>query len=251
MSHLAKMRESRRTLNSVLLKFRTAISPKRKQFFSFFEGEEDIVFYSKLIKKHTPSDVENHFIICDGKKGVLDVRDLLAKRFPQILNVSFFVDKDHDEYVGNTRAISNDTFVTCQYSIENYLCSRSVINHFLTEHILLAEDELISTETINSFENSYKIFEDKMRPLSAMIIALRRRRATTNLNNLVLKNLFKFDKNLNLIPQTKRSSTLIRQITNDKKGASYAEVAPINRDLKLKHAKTFIRGKYDLWFLIE
>lgn len=111
----AAPKSSQAKLNIFLLSFQ----PQGQAMAIFLEGRDD----PSLIRVNVQQFAEQkalsvETIILGNKKEVLNAYDYLGKRFPNNPRIMFFVDKDHDDLLGETRGITTQQglFVTQHYS---------------------------------------------------------------------------------------------------------------------------------------
>jgi len=119
---------------------------------------------------------------------------------------------------------------------------------FLLNHALIVQVELITRQ----FKaNQYLTFISVLTPLMAVVIYLRKNGYVVNLENLKLKKLIKIRDDLTLEPQPKRLVKLLKDITVEEVKFDCPELRSIYTATKSMDHKSVIRGKYDLWFILE
>ncbi|MEL6580070.1 MAG: DUF4435 domain-containing protein [Cyanobacteria bacterium J06621_12] len=127
--------------------------------------------------------------VLENKKEVIETWKLFGTRFPNNPRLCFFVDKDHDDFLGKVEGTNtkDNLFVTEYYSIENYLATTEVIKAVLND--LWGIDSL---ETIKAactdFETFQKAYRNAFLPLMAWWLAARK----YALNKKVNKNNLSF-----------------------------------------------------------
>lgn len=96
-----------------------------------FEGDDDKTVYYQWINKICPELNQNYEPFpCGGKDQVLGLKDVIDRDLNGIgENIYFFVDRDFDDL--KSHEPSPNIFMTCQYSIENYLVTTEVVEEIL------------------------------------------------------------------------------------------------------------------------
>lgn len=141
MSYLETLRKRRKIPAAVWHQVRTSLGTGKFDFYAAFEGEEDEVFYSRFLNERFP-DKTFRPVICDGKGGVLALHDKVVETHGSPRNVFFFVDSDHDRFLGADNYPAQ-TFSTCGYSVENYIYNADTVLSGIKKHFLLNKaDEL-------------------------------------------------------------------------------------------------------------
>lgn len=97
-----------------------------------FEGDLDKGAYFQWARR-LRSDLVYEPFPCGGKRHVLEFREMLKRdRGGLATRVYFFIDRDFDEFRGFDPDPAT-TFATDQYSIENYLVTREVLEELLKD----------------------------------------------------------------------------------------------------------------------
>jgi hypothetical protein len=124
---LDKRRESS---TAVFHRFRTGVKD-RTTLHLFVEGYEDITFYSRAIADMKGLfGVESVVHMCFGKKHMDEVLEMFEQSPFRKHNVLFIRDSDFDRFLGRLPE-SDHLFVTCGYSVENYVCTESALERFI------------------------------------------------------------------------------------------------------------------------
>jgi hypothetical protein len=124
--HLRKGLESSSIIKTRFINFRS----KYPDVVVFaLEGDDDKIVYAQWVKQIRP-DLAYEPFPCGGKKTVRNLKNSLYADLNGLKeNVYFFVDKDFDELEGFIN--SDAVFMTCKYSIENYLVSIDILDDIL------------------------------------------------------------------------------------------------------------------------
>ncbi|UFX42102.1 DUF4435 domain-containing protein [Bradyrhizobium sp. 41S5] len=97
-----------------------------------FEGDLDKGAYFQWVKR-LRSDLVYEPFPCGGKRQVLEFREMLRRDLGGLAaRVYFFIDRDFDDFRGFDPDPAT-TFATDQYSVENYLVTREVLEELLKD----------------------------------------------------------------------------------------------------------------------
>jgi hypothetical protein len=262
MSLVDKLRQQRQTPRALWLQFATAYDSKRYTLYIFFEGKTDSAYYLPELRRRRKQREIIQFI-CDGKDGVIAAYNdkRIRKKISNWKNVLFFVDKDWDDLLNITKIPQSDSFfVTKYYSFENYLVGFETVEMFWTDFYKLPQNVEL-TQVIQNFQHGYSVFVKLIRPIMAWAIAQKkkeqelaiiqnRKEKGFNLNNVNLNNVFELDSDLE--PLKKQNAW-----RNIKKACAFnhkLNLVDLKKELKkLKNLepKIYIRGKFELWYLIN
>jgi hypothetical protein len=117
--------------------------------FLFVEGEDDLYFYPQNAK-NIFSNKQVLALSCDGKKGVIEVHEILSDEINDNVIAGFFVDRDFDEQSNNS--VSDKVYITPSYSVENLVYNESTFIN-----LLIGRFGLIPTD--NEYLNCLSLFE--------------------------------------------------------------------------------------------
>lgn len=191
MSYLETLRERRKTPVSAWHKLRTSISTKKFDFYAAFEGEEDEEFYSDFLERRFPGK-RFRPVICDGKGGVLALHGEVVEAYGSPRNVFFFVDSDHDRFLGEDKYPSQ-TFSTCGYAIENYVYDPEVVLAGIKKYFQLNMADELCGEIRAAFERDRQVFEARTKSVMSYVVALRANDYSPSLDKIDLNSLFKLE----------------------------------------------------------
>lgn len=241
---------SQAKLNTFLLSFQ----PQGQVIAIFLEGRDD----PSLIRVNVQQFAEQkalsvETIILGNKKEVLNAYDYLGKRFPNNRRIMFFVDKDHDDLLGETRGITTQQglFVTQHYSIENYLVSEPAIAAILTDFGGLdssSEAIAIACQKFNQFQQDYR---QVFLPWMAWLLAARRLGEKPNNNNIKLQILtvdINYQITLNWQPDI---FAHLGRVCHVNIQPDPRTIDSTIRELEALPTKVWLRGKQELWCLIK
>jgi len=216
----------------------------------FFEGHDEESFLSNFIEPRIPSGVALFRYTCGGKEGVLNARAELSTLVQGEDNRWFFVDRDYDDFLG--RAHPDDVYVTRYYSIENEMVSEPVVVRYLRD-LMGVDDHEIETLVIDRFREALEGLHAATATLSAWIIEARLAGQRLRLSDGSLASLVTLSEELEV---TRRRGPANRSVFAEKVGGSTAGTW---RDVRARrtqlrdeyHPKQYLRGKYELWFMVH
>jgi len=234
--------------------FLSSFQPQGQAIAIFLEGRDD----PSLIRVNVQQFAEQKAlsvksIMLGNKKEVLNAYDYLGKRFPNNPRIMFFVDKDHDDLLGETRGITTQQclFVTQHYSIENYLVSETAMATILTDCWGLdsSSDAIrIACQEFHKFQQDYRqVFLEWM----AWLLAARRLGEKPNNNNIKLQILtvdINYQITLNWQPDI---FAHLGRVCNVNIQPDPRTIDSTIRELEALPTKVWLRGKQELWCLIK
>lgn len=247
-SRLAEMREKREEAVVGFRKFLLLYPECKGRPVCFVEGE-DAKYYSIRIKQNCDNTTPV-FIVCNGKKGVIEaiekIKDLQKY---QDLKLFAFVDSDFDDAINKPYI-----YETPCYSIENFYTS-----HVALSEILFHEFKLDPIDDMDDFSLCMKLyvarqqeFHDAISLLNAWIACQTQNGAVSSQLNLknndkkVMKNFI--DIRLDQVTKNYEYDTIIDTF-------SHAEIIPLEEVLKMEGElmldtpQKVYRGKYEIEFL--
>jgi hypothetical protein len=155
-----------------------------------FEGPEDYPYYDTIISR-VNENFEYAPFIANGKDQVLGLRKILSERngTPDA-KVAFFIDHDFDGY--KTYSPAGNTYCTDGYSIENNLCSTTILSKLLSVEYMCvkAGDTSRIDPIITKIEDRLQEFHSSMHEANlAIFIARKTGIKLRNIQNLITKYL--------------------------------------------------------------
>ncbi|MDF2931342.1 MAG: hypothetical protein K0R36_673 [Chryseobacterium sp.] len=241
----------------------------------FTEDDDDYEFYRTSINK-IYTDYKHHKYLMKGKSNLLEVYKLIDWTRYSKSKLLFFADKDYDDIVGVRMILEPNMFYTKYYSIENYLVTEEVFLIILDRFYVNDITEELQKKLLDLYRNSYEKFIIKLRTLTWFILIdrLSSKKAVLEgikLQHLIYFNMMQFfEKKLvtkEMYERIMRSDdnlrklqirhTTLKDILVNNCGAVKSEYHFENimhtRELimPISNHKFFLRGKYDLWFLLE
>ena len=141
--------------------FLASFDPNGSEVGIFLEGRDDPSFIRVHIKKEAKSKgLSIVMTVLGNKKEVIENWKYFEARFPDNPRLCFFVDKDHDDLLGEDEGTNTkgSLFVTKYYSIENYLVTTEAIKAVFNDLWGIDSSETIEAACtkFNSFQQAYR-----------------------------------------------------------------------------------------------
>jgi hypothetical protein len=246
MSYLETLRQRRKTPISAWHKLRTSLGTKKFDFYVAFEGEEDEEFFSIFLENRFPGK-KFRPVICDGKGGVLALHSEVVKAYGSPQNVFFFLDADHDRFIGADEYPSQ-TFSTCGYAVENYIYDSDVVMSGVKKYFSLNGSDPLFDEIRDAFERDIRIFEEQSKSVMSYVIALRANDCDPNLDDINLHMICNLEDS-GLKSKNRVCGRLLEAAGVD--AIHYSEFAKYFRVVRTFHPHIFIRGKLVSQFVVN
>lgn len=243
----------------------------------FVENDDDFEFYRSCVM-HVYYEYKLFCYSMEGKQNVKDAYEIIDIDGYESGRVLFFVDKDYDDILGIHQIVASNFFYTNHYSIENYLVTEEVFSIILDRYYVNTINDNLKDKLLKIFRESYNSFVIKIRTFTWFILIDREKSKKAILDNFKLdifihleKMVFyekkliptvRYDNIMQIDERRKKEKNFIRQysikdVLSLKCDADPAQFTFANimdkRELlsTISNHKSFIRGKYDLWFLLE
>ena len=231
----------------VLHQFKILYDPDLDSFHFFFEGEEDSLFYMPEARRRIEGK-DVYLYDCGGKKNVINVRDSLNADEYITENCLYFVDRDFDDLLECQVFVDESTYITDNYSIENDISCIYTVEVILLDllHVSRANPEF---ESILAFvKQAFDLFYIEVRSLIAWILAAKQDGCSPNLNNtLGLKGILSFSDGKPILSSAGFAEFKRKVVVNGRL-PSLSAVIRWHRCLVPLAPKTWLRGKYEIWF---
>lgn len=167
---------------AVYHRFRTRVLEEGVAYV-FVEGYEDKEFYAKAFHDQgRPAEC----LICFGKKNLDKILREFEKSPVVRVPVLFIRDSDFDKFLGCAPSAEN-LFLTCGYSVENYVCTTNPISRFLRERMGIDSTEVDIVEKVSQIESLLGEMNDWLRPLYARVFEAIERGMAFDLNALEIE----------------------------------------------------------------
>lgn len=246
----AAPKSSQAKLNTFLLSFQ----PQGKAIAIFLEGRDDPSFIRVNVQRFAEQKgLSVETIILGNKKEVLNAYDYLEKRFPNHPKIMFFVDKDHDDLIGENRGTKTEQglFVTQYYSLENYLVSETAIAAILTDFWGWDSSNKAIAIACQKFDQFQQDYPQVFLPLMAWLLATRRLGEKPNINNIQISILtidINYKMMLNCEPDIYTYLGIVCHVNIQPDPMTIDSTI---RELEALPTKVWLRGKQELWCLIR
>ncbi len=147
-------------------------------------------------------------------------------------------------------------YVTDKYSIENSIANRGACRRILTEVFGFSEVSHEEMDKVcDQFEAELETFFVAMIPLMAHILFWRRGGAKANLNDISLSKILSVQAGALVVDRSAAGETARTQYIHKSVGIVYDPTVDISTEQaefgKVSAYRSFVRGKYVMWFLIE
>lgn len=251
-AHAQAMQSTATIYHEFLLRYK----PNERLVYGLVEGKEDPMFYRGLIEQALPKDWDVELIPAGNRDAVLNAyNDFDWNRFsPQ--SICFFVDRDLTEFIGRKAPDLKNLYVTDDYSIESELAKFSVFRRVIEEVYNINDLRPEDMDKIRVlFEENTAAFRAALSAVMAQIIIWRRAGKRPNLNDIRVKDYFKFDSGrLRLLDDFVDWEARVKHAADclGLSASNAADIATCEREFREKEGlERFVRGKYYLWFFLE
>lgn len=254
MSLIDDLRAARGGAASAYHEFLLDYKPNLPSMYCFFEGQDDPSFYLNFISRQISKAIRICIYRCKNKSAVYESYRRISIQNTKPGECLFFVDKDLSEFTGEIYPASQQIFVTSCYSIENYLVSVEMLKRIWIElfHFRFPSGEF--DVLAHKFEVAQAKFYRFLLVTMAWSIYLRRAGIPSNLNGLDLCKLFQFNSDMNIewkISLRNAQSTLEKLCQTKTPSGAGKQIRAIAKMLLKVQPKLYIRGKFELWFLVQ
>lgn len=246
MSYLETLRARRKTPVSAWHKLRTSLATSKFDFYVAFEGEEDEEFYTGFLAKRFPGK-KFRPVICDGKGGVLALYSEVVKNYGTPRNVFFFVDSDHDRFLGE-HDYPPHFFSTCGYAVENYIYDSEVVLTGIKKYFHLNSADQLCNDIRAAFEIDRQVFEDRAKSIMSYVVALRVSDQHPSLDKVDLNLIFRLE-NSGLKRRRIDCAGLLAAI--EVEALVTSEVFRHARQLRDTDPNVYLRGKLVAQFVVN
>ena len=251
MSFVEKLREARSSSSAILQEFWTNYDPNLPRVHAFVEGDDDQVFYRIVLQARTANTQRLYIYRCQGKERVYEVFRKITDRLPSCKGILFFVDKDLDDIIGRPWPTDPRIFVTDVYSVENYLVSRQTFTQLMQDFVQFRGVNFDLEVLAAHFERELNNFYRRILPLMALVVLLRRLGHRPYLNDVQLGQIFGFSADSAVCSKQGTRLAYLSRVCRIPGPIRVHRLREVARELKRLPPKRFVRGKSELWFLVE
>lgn len=223
--------------------------------FLFFEGAEDPTFFIGFVLARLDGR-EYHEFVCNGRQGVIKVNELCSRDGRAFDRSLYFIDKDHCDLMSPEEVLPSRTFQTDCYSFENYLVCKQSFRRFWTERLHLHSGDSRYDSYQLLFERLHQSFFQRMHFLMAIILIGRGIDkwpvAKLNLNNVNFEKVLSIDLSAERVHWVSSGGQNFLAASNmtasgvTVRGDAIRSV--VRKYLRGREPKSYVRGKYELWF---
>lgn len=256
MSFLDDINKRRESINTIIHRQKLNIKSGVRALHIFVEGNDDRTFYGTFVRLVAGDRYKIHYYKCENKKAVLSATEFIkdSKNNYDL----FFVDRDLSDFLGEAHPVDERLYITAYYAIESYLVRSEVVRIYLQE-TLWYDDSILEEDILTEIEAEFKYqldsFRRYMMPVMAWIITLRKLGERPELDNIKPKDMFFFTEKLEI--KLKNDFCPRRRIQYLRKSCSttlmpnhISLLKQTVRELKSTPPEQFMRGKYDMWFVV-
>ena len=236
--------------------FLTRYSKTRKIVYGFVEGRDDPCFYRGFIDYFLVDDWSVELWPAGNRKQVLDIHNEIDwSRFPKN-RICFFVDKDLSILIPERLTRDENIYVTDMYSIENSIVDSQTVKRVLGEVFGFSKARHSEMDGVGSyFEDQLERFLVAMIPVMAQILRWRRTKADANLSDIKLESLLVVEAGSVKIDDSAVGMRAAREYIHLATKCDFVQSDDISHEIREFHAnshhRSFVRGKYVLWFMVE
>lgn len=254
---LDELRASRSEPAAIHQRFRLEYDERSDNIYAFFESLDDWQFYRAPIISRAQAARINVYL-CGNKDGVWSAYTF-AERRSTLKNVVCFVDKDLDDFCAEALPVKDRIYVTQCYSIENHLCTRSAIDIFLNVVVGLPDTHPTREAILKEFEESLSEFQGILLPVFAWAIASRCKgmkivfdNVGPDLSSCLEYEGFRIKEKQDICEFFRGRCRGGRSESSDEDSlVNDSEVTQWKDALRSRDPKTWVRGKYELWFTLR
>jgi hypothetical protein len=250
MSFLDNLRALRNAPQSVWMEFIGAYRGSSFDIYLFFEGKDDFSFYQPFIRQYWGHRGNILGFNCEGKDEVIAIIPRVKQKLDYEWRGLFFLDKDLDDYCCVSRPADCFVYETEWYAIENFIASSSTLTVIWTDLLQLPLSDPRHSEMLTAFSTAYATFCETMKSVMAWVIHLRRTGRRVNLRDVKISKLIDLDPECKCVLVAGWADHILA--ASSLHGMTYdaASHDTVVSELTGRDPKTYIRGKFDLWYFV-
>lgn len=251
MNQVEALRNKAKTVNYAYLKLLQKYKFENSDVKHYiFEGLEDQSFYFNYLQN---SNLNYETYVSLGKKNSIDLYNKINWNKYNKSRIIIFIDKDYDRLLGNPIPEDINIYETTYYSIENYVCSTTVLNRMIREILHFHDGEIIK-EILDKYNNEFSKYYNNLLPILIWIFHIRKNQLKANLNMIDISKLFTIEDNLNIRSIMSKNRILyLEKVTQIKTPSGLlSDIRNIKNIFESSNSyKEYFRGKYEIWFLVN
>jgi hypothetical protein len=250
MSFIEVLREARNSAVAALQEFKVSYPKYPQAVHVFFEGQSDRAFYAGFLAARTGAIASVRTYDCKGKPQLLALYDRIRAQYGDSDRLLFFLDKDLDDLLNIELPNDPRVFVTETYSIENYLVCEEILHRWIDEAYRFSGVTFALDPVRSQFRMQLSRFHQLCTVVMAWVLTHRKAGTRPNLSNVQCSRLFAFDDS-GSIQRSPGAIAVLDQLTGVSTSAPMlSDIRRNARKLQSHHPKSYIRGKFELWFLV-
>ncbi|MET3892392.1 hypothetical protein ABIE41_003468 [Bosea sp. OAE506] len=231
---------------SLVHDFRIQFFSESDSIFAFFEGEDDRLYFMPPIRDRLKSTV--HCFDCGGKRKVESIRKDVLEISDGSARCLFFVDRDHDDYLGRQLEIDEHTYISDFYSIESDFISAEAAEIVISDIAGISKTRPEFASIKEAFDRSSERFVRAMKPVMLWSICARSQGGKVNFNNVDVSKMFSRDKAGIIIKDDHFLDYFMKQSGCDKLIVQRGTYRSFRKNVLSDDCKFWIRGKFYLCF---
>lgn len=245
--YAAYLSEAAQSEIAVFHEFRINFHIDRTSYHVFLEGSEDRLYYMPDIREFSHGQAP-HCYVCDGKPNLKIIRDEIKNGEFDYSRCIFFVDRDYDDFLQTQIIPDSQTYITDYYSIESDLVSDQALEVLLVDFAGFSKLDSDYSVLQSRFSEAVLAFEKVMRPISAWILATRMSNFKINLNNVNMPKIIEIKSPSIVRKKPHGFDEFRKEIGLEKMVTPFNSVRSQIKNVSRYHPKSWIRGKFELWF---
>ena len=244
MTYLKQLRGRRRSSADTQHRLRLFVADEKVGAILVVEGKLDDVLITDAFTRNV-SDCRSTPIVCNGKGGVLGLRDFLDSKYHNDTKAMFFIDRDHDDFIRINDA-DKRTYITDHYSIEWCVCTEKVMCSIVAKCYALSKSDPFNSTVCVRFQQLMQEAMDHSRPVMQAVVAARQNGEVLDLNNISLSKICEFSNN-KLVRTSYGINNLLKS-ANCSKIPTSKQLSKIKSQLQKEDDRSYVRGKIGLQF---
>jgi len=250
MTFADELREAGSSKAAILHEFLLHHDPKDERIHAFVEGYDDPAFYRNRIGELAGAR-PTFFYACMGKQRLYEVFGTISARVGTYRHTLYFADKDLSDLLGEEYPKDERIYVTEYYSVENYLASAEAVEYACAHFIRLKNCRIPLEKIVEKYQSTLKVFHRVIVPVMAWVICVRRHGKRPNFNNVQLAKVLTIDDDLRVQRLPRVFPYLCKATQTPEDPRLWRELRATMRDLLRRDPKSYVRGKFETWFLVE
>ncbi|MBY5805566.1 DUF4435 domain-containing protein [Rhizobium leguminosarum] len=213
----------------------------------FFEGDEDSLFYVPEIRRRANGN-DIYQYDCGGKRNVVAARNFIDENSYDC-SCLYFIDRDFDDYLSSQADITENTYITDGYSIENSICHDDAVIIVVQDLLKIKSSDPDYANIVEEIQQCLESFRKACRPLIAWIIAAKEAGLSPNLRNTKgLHRVVSINDDGSSHINTEGFTYFKRQVLGVAASPPFRSVLQWHRLLDMEEHQRWLRGKYIYWF---